>query len=144
MAAEFEFGGRTYLIGKMGPRDQLHVLRRVMPLLSPILLSLKQAQSGVPFNKIGMMIVMSEDLAKIPDDQLNYVIDTCLSVVEVKTDGKPLKLMVNGRSMFGEMDLPTMIQVMWAVLMENLRPFLSGLLDGPLNVEESTSETSSS
>ncbi len=138
MASEFEFGGKTYLIGKLNCEDQFHVLRRVMPLISPILLSLKQAQAGIAVSKIAMMMVMSDDMAKIPDEQLNYVIHKCLAVVEVQTDGKPLKLIVNGRSMFGEMDMPTMLQIVWAVLMEHFRPFLSGLLDGPSNVEEAT------
>jgi len=142
MATEIEIGGKTYLIGEMDVRDQLHILVQMTPLITPIYASLKAAKDGESINKIGMLMVTSEELTKIPKDKLDYVIDTCLNTISVQVDGgKPMKLMVNGRSMFGKLDLPTMIQLMWAVIMDHYRPFLSGLLDGPSNVEAQTSGT---
>lgn len=138
MATEVTIGDRTYIAGKLGAKDQFHVFRRVMPLLTPILGMLQAEMRGESVNRLIMTMIMSEDLAKMPDDTLDYVIHKCLEVVEVQTEGKPLKLIVNGRSMFGDMDLPTMIGIVWAVLMENFRPFLSGLLAGPSNGEAAT------
>lgn len=135
---EVAIGDKVYLIGKMNATDQFHVFRRVMPLLAPILESIR---SGIGFGPL-MLVKISEDIAKLSDEQLNYVINACMSVVEVQTAGKPLKLIVNGRQMFGDMDLPVMLQITWAVLMENFKPFLTGLLAGPSKGEEPTSVTS--
>ena len=111
-----------------------------MPLLSPILESLK---SGVGFGPLTMLAI-SDDLAKLSDEQLNYVIDKCLATVQVETNGgAPMKLMISGRPMF-PIDLPVMMQIMWAVLMENFRPFLSGLLGSPSSEAPQTPEISSS
>jgi Phage tail assembly chaperone protein, TAC len=136
---EVTIGERTYIIGKLSAIDQFHVFRRVMPLLSPILESLK---SGVGIGPL-TMVAISNDLAKLSDEQLNYVIDKCLAVVQVQTDNKLIRLMINGRSMFGDLDLPTMMQIMWAVLMENFQPFLAGILDRPSSVEVPIPATSS-
>ena len=138
MSAEVTIGDRTYIIGKLSALDQFHVFRRVMPLMQPILNSIKKGMGFGPLT----VLEISDDLAKIPDDQLNYVIYKCLDVVQVKTsEGALIRLRVNGQSMFGEMDLPMMMQIMWAVLMENFRPFLSGLLGSPSTAEPQTPAT---
>lgn len=139
MTAQVTIGERTYTVGKMNAEDQFHVLRRVMPLVKPILESLKL---GIGFNPL-MLVQISEDLASLSDEQLNYVLHKCMDVITVQAGGSaPIKLRVNGRYMFADIDLPIMMQLTWAVLMENFRPFLTRALDGPSNVEPQTSETS--
>ena len=140
MSREVTIGERTYIIGTIPVRAQFHTFRRVLPLMGPILDSLKQGFGFGPLT----LIAISEDLSKLTDEQLDYVMDNCLAVVQVVVpDGSPMKLMVNGRAMF-PLDLPTMMQLTWAVLMENFRPFLKGMLDSQSSERPQTSETSSS
>lgn len=140
MSTEVTIGDRTYIIGTIPVRAQFHTFRRVLPLMGPILESLK---AGFGFSAL-TLISISDDLAKLTDEQLDYVMDNCLAVVQVEVkDSAPMKLMVNGRPMF-PLDLSTTMQLTWAVLMENFRPFLKGMLDRQSSAVPQTSETSSS
>ena len=139
MAADVTIGDKTFIIGKMPAETQFHVFRRAMPLLKPILESLKQ---GIKFGPL-MLVQISGELSQMKDDDLNYVIRECKNVVSVMgPTGKAMPLMVNGNTMFADFDLPMLMQLTWAVLMENFRPFLSGLLGGPSNAEAPTPATS--
>jgi len=151
-AVNVVIGDRTYQIGKMSAQDQFHVFRRVMPLLKPIMETIKRGRKDLKEGEdldirqilqAGVVAAISDDLANIPDEQLNYVIDKCLSVTSLVQSGAVVPIMVNGRSMFQAMDMPTMIQIMWAVLLENFRPFLVGALAGQLNGGAATQGTSS-
>ena len=136
--AEVEIGDRTYLIEKLSAEDQFHVFRRVMPLIRPIIETLK-GNGG----KLDILLAMSQDIASIPDEQLNYVIHKCLDHVAVNVQGAAsLRVRVHGKMMFGDMDMGTMLQIMWAVIMENYRPFFQGNLASPSKSEAAAQETS--
>jgi hypothetical protein len=128
MSTEFEVAGKTFRTGTLTAKEQFHIGRRVMPLMNPILTSLK---SGGAKDFTDIIAAVSDDLAKIPDDALDYVIDACLASVQIKQGDSWAKVMVNGRLMFHDIDLSQMLQIMWAVLEETFRPFMKGLLGSP-------------
>ncbi len=139
MTTEKQIGSRTYIIGKMSAETQFNVLRRITPLFKPIMEAIK---SGVGVGP-ELFVTISQELSEIPDDQVAYVFRECKNVVSVQVEGgSPLKLVVNGRDMFADIDLPTLMQIVVTVIMENLRPFFQGLPAGPSNGGGQTSPTS--
>lgn len=133
MSADVELLGKTYRIDKLSAADQFHVFRRVMPIIKPAFERLK-APGGT--NKIELILAMSDTLSMLPDEPLDYVLGKCLGSVKVKDGDRFYPLQVNGHLMYKDMDLATTMQVVWAVLMENFRPFLSGVIGAPLSDEE--------
>ena len=141
--SEFSVGENNYPVRKMGPIEQLHVFRRVTPLLVPIHSAVKsRSLNGV--NKVGLILESSKELSALSDDHLDYVLNKCLGTVEIKgPDGQFRPLMVKGTLMYQQIELPELLHIVWAVLLENFAPFFSGLLAGPSNDEADQSSQES-
>ena len=142
-----EIEGQKYEIGKMSAEVQFHVFRRVMPLIRPIMISLRAQglQEGSSITgkvKAEILTSIADDLAEIPDERLNYVIDNCMNVVSRVVGDQKLPLKVHGQRMFQDMDMLQLLMIMWAVLMETFGPFLTALLAGPSQGEGPASPTS--
>jgi hypothetical protein len=136
MATEIEHDGRVYLINQIvGAEDQFNIFRRILPILGPLYAAKQADDRGEPVDPIGLFMFLSDDIRKMSDEEVQYVVRKCLAVVDVATEGKPIKLFVNGRSMFGELDMVKMLMLVRAVLIETYRPFLKGPLASPSNGE---------
>jgi hypothetical protein len=76
--------GKTFAIGKMTPREQQHVLRRLAPLfaqVAPAAMALldEKANKAVVFQQIAAAIgPFTVVLASMKDEDYNYVMDSCL------------------------------------------------------------------
>jgi hypothetical protein len=71
---------------------------------------------------------MSEILAKMPDDDVEYVLNTCLSVVYRDEGTGFQRIQVQaGVMMFSDIDLSVMIKLVISVIKENLGNFFSAL-----------------
>jgi hypothetical protein len=130
MATEATIDGKTFEIGKLNAFEQLHVFRRVMPIMKPVL-QVMRTPGGV--NQLDMVMAMSETLSTLPDEQLDYVINKCLSVIRVKDDarGMSFPVMRGATMMYQDFDMPQLLRLTWEVLMENFQPFFKGLLVAP-------------
>ena len=124
---EVTIGGQDYTIGKLDARRAFHVARRLAPVMS----AMAGEEGGEPMNALGSM---SEALAKMRDEDADHVINSCLSVCQRKNEvhgtGWSPVAASNGRLMFQDIDLPQMMQLVWAVIQENLSSFFSGLPSG--------------
>jgi hypothetical protein len=141
--AEFEIGGRKYQSGKMPARTQFHVMRRMAPILPAMQASItvgikiKAAQdAGAPITD-----AMKEEAAvsglefigaigTLSDEAANYILDNCLSVVEVQQtefSGKWSKLRGAGGLMFS-LDMMTELEIVKEVVQDNYGPFFQGVL----------------
>jgi len=129
VATELEVGGRTYSIGKLDTFVQFHVGRRVAPLLRPILESSREG--GAKIDVLRAAVDVSEAMSTLPNEQLDYVLKECLSVVRVKQENRFTPLMANGQLLFQDLGLAAMLQLTGAVLRENFQDFFAGLLGGP-------------
>jgi hypothetical protein len=150
-----------YMTGRMNAFDQLHVARRIAPVLTglgSVMASLmgggNQINGTVPgggedvsnvsfYTSLGPL---SEAVSKMSDQDVNYVIRKCLSAVR-KYNGErwvPV-LSTSGELMFeNEMDMSVLLQLTMEVLSENIGPFLRGPLLQSSGAEESTSASTSS
>lgn len=129
----------TYRIGTLNAFKQLHVVRRVVPLLTTFMkpetirmLNPKRPE-GTPAptqeDVLGLLLEpFVNAMAAMSDDDCEYIVRTCLAVVNRKV-GSTFTLLIsaNGSMMYDDMDLPTTIRLVWEVLRANLSGFFSAL-----------------
>lgn len=122
-----------YRIGRLNPRKQFHLSRR----MAPFILALGKGAGSASSIKEGgdtlssMVQVfgpISQLLSEMPDDQVDYILTTCLSVVTRETGNGWARVQAsNGELMFQELGMDDLIQLTMAVLKENLGNFFKAL-----------------
>lgn len=135
-------GGHDYTIGRLNALDQLHVSRKIAPIIPNIMPILTEVAKG-DLEKVIESIESDENaelggleplakalepfmeaIAKIPEEDVNYVIYKCLSVV--KRNGS---VVCRGESiMFDDLDMNHLLPLTVAVIRTNLGNFIQGLL----------------
>lgn len=135
-------GGHDYTIGRLNALDQLHVSRKIAPIIPNIMPILTEVAKG-DLEKVIESIEADENaelagleplakalepfmeaIAKIPEEDVNYVIYKCLSVV--KRNGS---VVCRGESiMFDDLDMNHLLPLTVAVIRTNLGNFIQGLL----------------
>ena len=135
-------GGHDYAIGRLNALDQLHVSRKIAPIVPNIMPILTEVAKG-DLEKVIASIETDENaelagleplakalepfmeaIAKMPEDDVNYVIYKCLSVV--KRNGS---VVCRGESiMFDDLDMNHLLPLTVAVIRTNLGNFIQGLL----------------
>ena len=135
-------GGHDYTIGRLNALDQLHVSRKIAPIVPNIMPILTEVAKG-DLEKVIASIETDENaelagleplakalepfmeaIAKMPEEDVNYVIYKCLSVV--KRNGS---VVCRGESiMFDDLDMNHLLPLTVAVIRTNLGNFIQGLL----------------
>ncbi|WP_228748449.1 phage tail assembly chaperone [Acinetobacter towneri] len=135
-------GGHDYAIGRLNALDQLHVSRKIAPIVPNIMPILTEVAKG-DLEKVIESIEADENaelggleplakalepfmeaIAKMPEEDVNYVIYKCLSVV--KRGGA---VVCRGESiMFDDLDMNHLLPLTVAVIRTNLGNFIQGLL----------------
>ena len=138
---EFEVNGVQYRATKLSAMQQLHLTRRIAPLVPPLMpLFMKVARAsqadGIEKNIDAIAALagpLADGLAGMGDEQAEYVINTCLSVVKRHHDqnwaavwNPTAKL-----PMFPDLnDIYTLLPIVMQVIRDNLGPFIQGILTG--------------
>jgi hypothetical protein len=132
---EFELGGQTYRAGKLSAFKQFHVSRRIAPIIPTLIpVFVKIAKDGGATEDLNglaeVMTPFADGIANMTDETSEYVLSTCLSVIQRKhANGWASVWNVQGNScMFDDMDLGVLIQLVVRVVQDSLGPFISGLL----------------
>lgn len=130
--AETEIAGVKYRVGRLDARKQFHVARRLTPVMGALVAALKGGEGELSGeNVLSALVPMSEAVATMADADADYVITTCLGACEresvVHGAGWSPVSAPNGRLMFDDIALPQMLQLVAAVIQENLAPFFPGL-----------------
>ncbi|MFW6681753.1 phage tail assembly chaperone [Komagataeibacter intermedius] len=113
---EIEVADRKYLVGKMPVMKQLHVARRMAPLMAAM------ANEGNVAAKI------AEAVSGLNDADTDYIVDACLGVVryvDPNSGGTSFPVMPRpGVLAYDFVDLPTVMSLVRAVIAENLGNFI--------------------
>lgn len=140
--AEFEVGGQKYRSGKMPARTQFHVMRRMAPILPAMQASIKVGIAMKAAQDAGEPITaeMKERVATaglefigaigtLSDEAANYILDNCLSVVQVQQADytKWSNLRGSGGAMF-DLDMMTELEIVKEVVQDNYAPFFQGVV----------------
>ncbi|MNK60451.1 hypothetical protein D3C87_795850 [compost metagenome] len=153
MSATCTLGTTEYAIGRLNAVQQLHVSRRVAPVLATLGLSLgpevlkKIREASAPGELKGVINVdsilgtigpLAQVLSIMSDEHVDYVIATCLSVVTRKQPKMGARgadlwspVMANGNLMFTDIDMVGMVRICIAVMMHNLGDFWKELPEPP-------------
>ncbi len=136
MATQITVNGSQYSIGKMDAMKQFHVSRRIGPMLpslaaayAQMLGSEKPLVESIPM-MLGNLKPALEALASMPDDEVEYVMSACLSVVQrQQPTGWAAVWSQQGKiPMFSDIELPALLELVANVIADNLGPFMAGLL----------------
>lgn len=138
MATEREVGGQRYQLGRMSAMQQFHVSRRIATVLPPLIRSYLDLQtSDGPITKNLKLLASSiepvmDALSRMRDDDAEYVVGACMRVVERHHGAGWARAWSPTQDvcMFDDIDMGTMLTLTGYVIMENLGPFIQGLLTG--------------
>lgn len=127
MATFAEVGGHRFLIGKLNARQQFDVLRRlgfVEHFLEMEAASETELKPGARW----IAAMLSNTMGSVPQVDMDYVLDTCLALVQVERGGslKPAWNIAARAPQFEDM-IPTfdvMLELVDAVIQESCAPFL--------------------
>lgn len=136
MALEIELKGSLYSIGRMSVMRQLHVSRRVALILPPLInVYMQMSGSQKPLTESMQEMASSlqpfiDGLASMKDEDVEYIMSSCLAVVQRKQDGGWANVWSAsaGRAMFDDLDLGVLLELVARVISDNLGPFILGLL----------------
>jgi hypothetical protein len=130
---EVKVGESTFRIGRLTPRKSLHVARRLVPFLGAIVPHLKglfapkdghNPNSDDFFNRAAEVApALAEIIANLEDEDVDYIVDSCLSVVQIRQERGWAPIMVNGVVMFQSLDLKTQLNLVSEVVKLNLADF---------------------
>jgi hypothetical protein len=126
---DFEISGSTYRAEKISALKQFHVMRRLLPLLSglaPALKIAREAKDGGTDVMLKMLEPMADILAKMSDEDSDYVIKTCLTGCYKQQGGAFAPITArDGQIMFQDIDMPTMLQITVKAIQENFGGFFT-------------------
>lgn len=135
MDNKFSVGPRHFSLTKLNAREQFHVVRRMGPTLIESLAKLGQLQkikatsTEKQLEQIGKVLApVLGGLAKLSQEDADYVLDALLSCVEVQqAGGNWAKVFANGVMMVNDLEFPVMMQVASRAFMFNLSGFFPEL-----------------
>lgn len=131
--SEFSINGNTYRSIKMDALKQWHVFRRLSPVivqsLTPELIKAIQdtKNDGDPLRLFEPFV---QALGGMSDADTEYVIHTCLSVVQRQQGHAWAPVSVNNSLMFQDLDLMTLGRIVFQVITDNLSNFFSASPQG--------------
>jgi hypothetical protein len=135
---EFDVYGKTYRIGKLNAFQQFHITRRLFPVSKALGsgLDFLREQGGAKamqekgVNFLHLVEPLGEALARMSNEDSEYIINTALSIVQRK-QGEGVWAPVQsapGHFQFDDIELPQMLAITWRVLRQNLAGFFFELL----------------
>lgn len=128
----FEVGGQTYRAGKINAMTQLHVVRRLAPLIGSVQAMQADPDGAGDGDLLGRLAgPLATALAAMSDADTEYVVGACLSVCQRQAAGglgwTPVWSVQAKQPMFDDVDLLAMLQIAAKVLMANVASFTSAL-----------------
>lgn len=140
---EFEIAGQKYRAGKLDAFKQFHVSRKISPLLPalvPVFLRVTK-NGGVSKDLSGvaeLLTPFADGLAGMTDETAEYIISTCLSVIQRKNGDvwAPVWSLSGKCCMFDDVDMGVMIPLIVRVIQDSLGPFIQGMLTSQQSIPE--------
>ena len=135
---DFQIDGRNFKISKINAMKQYHIVRRIGPILSDLLSSIKsipkqdaQMTEEQRFDEVAKIAgpIMS-GLSKLSDKDAELVLLGLLSAVEINRDGVWGRVVMNDQLMYQDLELPVMLNAAGRSLMFNMAGFFDILQRG--------------
>lgn len=143
MGREIELAGHRYSLGRMSAMQQFHVSRRIAPIIPALIpVYLRMQASGKPLTEdldglAAALQPLADGLAALKDEDAEYVIGTCMSVVQRQQSTGWARAWNGKDPMFDDMDLSVTLPLVVQVISANLGSFIQGLLTSQASSPES-------
>lgn len=136
MDIEFELNGVQYRASKLDTFKQFHLSRKiapVIPTLIPVFMEISRENGDLAKNIDKLAVLLqpfADGLAALSDENSEYMMATCLSVVKRNAGDKWMPIWSQGQKvcLFDDIDLGGMIQICITVIQDSLGSFIQGLL----------------
>lgn len=131
--AVVEVGGHKYAIGRLSAFDQFHVGRRLAPIFAKLgagmVMVARDEKALADADFVALVPPIMEAVQKMSDEDSDFVLHTCLSVVErFVEDGRKMRVLAGRRQLqFEDINMPAMVRLAIEVVRENMSDFLPGL-----------------
>ena len=132
MNTEIEVNSHVYLIGKLDVFKQFHVARRLAPVLAALGSSAGDVAKAETADgaMMGVLSGVASVVAQMPEDDVNYVLNACLSAARRKSDDKWARVMTGTNLMFADMQMDEMMRITIETIKENLGSFFPMAVGG--------------
>ena len=121
---ELQLADHTYVVSKMRATAQRNVLRRLLPIFVAAQALGSDADGEWLFSSASPI---ATSLAKMSDEDSDYVFHNCFNVVRRKTTTALVEITTaSGDLMFQDITLPQQFAILFAVLKENYSDFFPG------------------
>lgn len=132
---EVTIGEEVYQIGKLPAMTQFHVVRRIGPVLAQMGVSVTEmAAAGKSLRAdadlLSIMGTVSDVVARMSNEDVEYVIYSCLAVVRRRQGERFMPVMTGKSFQFQDIDMQKMMHLTVEVLKENLGGFFPAPLGG--------------
>lgn len=127
---EFELAGHTYKVGRLDAMTQLHVVRRLAPILTTLRSVAEEGVVGADGQEAALQRAV-EAIGAVTDGSLEYVIARCMERVQRKIEGDrgwaPAWNRQAGKPQFDDIGGFHLLTIASRVVMNELGPFFDGL-----------------
>ena len=130
---EFEVDGKTYVAGKLNAMKQFHIMRKLLPIISEIKITLSDFDGNsiedLLKEDVSKLAPLTDCIAKLSDEDAEYCIFGILDQVKVKMD-KGLgysPICHNNVLADSNMSMTSMMMIVLNALSHNFSDFLEHL-----------------
>lgn len=109
---------------KLNAMDQLFLTKRLVPVIDVIVEGTKMARSDSSI--LDGFVVLADGIARLKDEDCVFVLDKCLTGVQTFRDNVWSNIWNSSakQPQFFDVEMPTLLQLTFAVIMDNLGSFL--------------------
>lgn len=133
--SQFEINGVSYQARRIPAMQQMNLSARLLPVVSSLIAlrgdaeKTEDGEAVVKFEQLAAPIANA--IAAMSDADREFIISTCLSVVQRKKAGDTGYISIWNAAakapQFDDIDMLTMIMIAWNVIAADLGPFMSAL-----------------
>ena len=137
---ETALNGHNYRIGKLNTFDQAKVFKRVssmIPVIASVLVGLANTDDDkeISFNDIAIMAKPVIDVfSAMPDDDMEFILKTCLSAVMCQVGKEWHPVMSNGQIMYDHIDIADMMVLAYLVCRDDIANFTRKIVTSLIGV----------
>ena len=130
---EIEVNGVNFRIGRLDAFTQFHIARRLAPIQLAMGVSAAELAQKATADEstiaAAIMGPIADIMSKMPQDDVDYILKSSLTVVSRKQGESWAKVFVSGGLMFDDIRMKEMVRLTIAVIKENMDGFFGGLPD---------------
>ncbi len=119
--------GKKFTFKKLSAMQQFHLTRRLAPIIASFADGVPSGSNIMEAKKSFNLTKIGEEIAKLSDNDADYIISTCLQTVEYRDEEHERDFPIwhrTGGLAYEWIELPDMLTLTWSVILYNLGGFI--------------------